>query len=42
MEVKIIDIDHKGNGIARIDNKIIFIPKSITGDIVDIEIVKIS
>ena len=40
MEVKIIDIDHKGNGIARINNKVIFIPKSITGDIVDIDIVK--
>lgn len=40
MEVKIIDIDHKGNGIARVDNKIVFIPKSITGDVVDIDIVK--
>lgn len=40
MEVKIIDLDHKGNGIGKIDNKIIFIPKCITGDIVDIEIVK--
>lgn len=40
MEVKIIDIDHKGNGIARIDNKIVFIPKCVTGDIVQIETVK--
>ena len=40
MEVKIIDLDHKGNGIARIDNKIVFIPKCIPGDIVDINIVK--
>ena len=40
MEVKIIDLDHKGNGIAKIDNKIIFIPKCIVGDVVDIEIVK--
>lgn len=40
MEVKIIDLDHKGNGIARIDNKVIFIPKCIVGDAVDIDIVK--
>lgn len=40
MKVNIIDLDHKGNGIAKIDNKIIFIPKSIPGDYVDIEITK--
>ena len=40
MKVKIVDLDHKGNGIGKIDNKIIFIPKSIPGDIVDIDIVK--
>ena len=40
MQLRIIDIDHKGNGIGKIDNKIIFIPKCITGDLVDIEIVK--
>ena len=40
MEVKIIDLDHKGTGIARIDNKIVFIPKCVPGDIVDIEVIK--
>ena len=40
MEIKIIDIDHLGNGIGKIDNKVIFVPKSITGDICDIEIYK--
>ena len=40
MQVRIVDMDHKGNGIGKIDNKIIFIPKSIPGDLVDIEIVK--
>ena len=40
MKVKIIDLDHKGNGIARIDNKIVFIPKCIPGDIVDIDVVR--
>ena len=40
MKVNIVDIDHKGNGIARINNKIVFIPKCVTGDVVDIDIVK--
>jgi len=40
MKIKIIDMDHKGNGIGKIDNKIIFVPKSITGDEVDIDICK--
>jgi len=40
MKVSIIDIDHKGNGIAKINNKVIFIPKCITGDLVDIDIIK--
>lgn len=40
MRVKIIDMDHKGNGIAKVDNKIIFVPKCIFDEDVDIEIVK--
>lgn len=40
MRVKIVDIDHKGNGISRVDNKIIFIPKCIIGDCVDVDVVK--
>lgn len=40
MKVEIVDIDHKGNGITRINNKIVFVPKSIVGDYLDIEIVK--
>lgn len=40
MEVKIVDLDHKGNGIARIDNKVIFIPKCVVDDIVDVDIIK--
>ena len=40
MKVKIIDMDHKGNGIGKIDNKVIFIPKSVAGDYVDIDIYK--
>ncbi|MBQ2872783.1 MAG: class I SAM-dependent RNA methyltransferase [Bacilli bacterium] len=40
MRVEITEMDHKGNGMVRIDNKIVFIPKCIPGDLVDIEIVK--
>ena len=40
MEVQIIDMDHKGNGISKLDNKVIFIPKGITGDTCDISIYK--
>lgn len=42
MEIKIDSMDHMGNGIGKIDNKIIFIPKGITGDICDIDIYKSS
>ena len=40
MQVRIIDMDHKGNGIGKINEKIVFVPKCITGDLVNIEIVK--
>lgn len=39
MNVEIVKFDNKGRGIGYINNKIIFIPKSIPGDIVDVEIV---
>ena len=38
MQVKITSMDHLGNGIAKVDNKVIFIPKSIPSDEVDIDI----
>ena len=40
MKVKIIDYDHQGRGIAKIDNKIIFIPKVKLGEEISIDIVK--
>ena len=40
MEIKIIDMDHSGNGIGKIDNKVVFIPKTITNDLCNIEIKK--
>ena len=40
MKLNIIDMDHSGNGIGKIDNKVIFVPKTITGDICDVEIIK--
>jgi len=40
MKIKVIDIDYKGNGIARENGKVIFIPKTIPGDEVVVEISK--
>ena len=40
MQVKIIDYDHKGRGIARINKKVIFVPKVKVGEELEIEIVK--
>lgn len=39
-DILIIDYDHQGRGMARIDNKIVFIPNTIIGEIVDIKIIK--
>ena len=38
MEVQITNLDHQGRGIGRINNKIIFIPNTIPGEIVNIKI----
>ena len=40
MKVKIIDMDHLGNGIGKIDNKVIFVPKAVPGDLCEINIIK--
>ena len=39
-EVTIIDYDHKGRGMARINNKIAFIPNTMIDEIVNIKIIK--
>lgn len=39
MEVQITSLDHQGRGIGRINNKIIFIPNTIPGEIVDVKII---
>lgn len=39
-DVEITSIDHSGRGIARIDNKIVFVPKTAIGDICTIKITK--
>lgn len=39
-KVEIEKLDHFGNGIAKIDGKIVFVPKTLKGDIVVIEIQK--
>lgn len=38
--VTIIDYDHKGRGMARIDNKIVFIPNTMLDEVVKIKITK--
>lgn len=39
MKVEIVKFDNQGRGIGYLNDKIIFIPKSIPGDIVNVEIV---
>ena len=39
MQVSIEKLDHSGNGISYHNGKIIFIPKAIPGDILDVEII---
>lgn len=38
MEVEIIKFDNNGRGIAYLNDKIIFVPKTVPGDIVNVEI----
>ena len=40
METEIIKFDNLGRGIGYLNNKIIFIPKSAPGDVLEIEVVK--
>lgn len=40
MNLTVSKMDHQGNGIAYLDKKIVFIPKTIPGDIVDVKIIK--
>lgn len=37
-EVEIIDINHTGQGVAKVDNFVVFVDNAVTGDIVEIEI----
>lgn len=37
-EVEIIDLNHMGQGVAKIDNFVVFVSGAITGDIAEIEI----
>ena len=40
MRVDICKINHSGEGIGFVDGKIVFVPKAVPGDVVDIEIIK--
>ena len=39
-DVEIIELAAEGNAIARIDGKVLFVPKAIPGDIVDIQLTR--
>ena len=39
-KVNIIDVDNIGNGICRIDNKVVFVPYSAIGDVIDLKIIE--
>lgn len=40
MEIEIVKFDNLGRGIGYINNKIVFIPKSVPGDFLEIDLVK--
>ena len=40
MKIEIVDMDHLGRGIGKIDGKVVFVPKAIPGDVCEIKIVK--
>ena len=40
MQIKVERMDHLGNGIGSINGKVVFIPKTVPGDLVDINIIK--
>jgi 23S rRNA (uracil1939-C5)-methyltransferase len=40
LNVEIIDIAAEGNAMAKIDNKVLFIPQGIPGDIVDVQLTR--
>ena len=39
-EVEILDYDHQGRGMGRINDKVVFIPNTIPGEIVNVTIIK--
>ena len=40
MEIEVVKFDNLGRGIGYLDNKIIFIPKTVPGDLVKVKIIK--
>ena len=40
MEVKIVKLNHSGDGMGYIDGKVVFVPKTLVGDVVEVDIVR--
>ena len=40
MKVLITDLNHEGEGITRVDNKVVFVKYALPGEEVDIDIIK--
>ena len=40
MEVKILKYDHFGNGLGKLNEKIIFVKKALPDEVIDINIIK--
>ena len=40
MEVKIIKYDHLGNGLGKIDDKVVFVKRALKDEVVDVNIIK--
>ena len=40
MEVKIEKLDHFGNGISRVNDKVIFVKRALPSEVIDVKVVE--
>ena len=38
--IEILKLDHQGRGIGKLNNKIVFVPNTLPGEIIEIEIIQ--